>query len=187
MFQLIAYLLVGAILVALMALVSLRGSGPEGRAEELVRARHALTLLETNLLPPDLVERFCSAEDYEFVAASASADVAALFRGERKKIMLAWTAQIRRQIYGLLRFHLGAARFYTRLNFRSEASLAMDFSALLIACRALQILVYFGGPFIALRMVDATATAALRICDISERALAFMTAPDPPVERSIAS
>lgn len=186
MYQLISYLLICALLVALI-LATRRGSGPEGGAEKLVRARQALTQLQTNLLAPDVIERFSSSDDYEFVASAAPPAVNAFFRRERKKIMLAWFGQIRQQAHSLLHFHLGAARFYTRLNFRSEVSLAVDFGSLLLTCRVLRVLVYFGGPLVAPRMPAATAAAGLRICEISENALAFLTTPDPPIERSIAS
>lgn len=153
----------------------------------MVRARQALTQLQANLLSPEVIERFSSSDDYEFVASAAPAAANTFFRRERKKIMLAWIGQIRQQVHSLLHFHLGAARFYTRSNFWSEVSLAMDFVRLLLACRVLQVLVYFGGPLVAPRLVTATATAGLRICEITENALAFLTAPDPPIERSIAS
>jgi len=187
MYQLVLLLFVGALFVAFSLVVAVRASGPEGGAESLVRARQSLTQLQTDLLAVDVVQRFSSADDYEFVASSAPADVNALFRRERKKIMLAWIKQIRRQIYDLLGFHLGAGRFYTQLSVRSELSLALDFGGLLLTCRALQMLVYFAGPLVAPRLVGATAATGLRICAISERALAFLTAPDTPIERSIAS
>jgi len=185
--QLILLLIIGALLVALLILVARLGSGPEGGAEALVRARQALTQLQTNLLTAELVDRFSSADDYEFVASSAPPSVNSSFRRERKKVMLAWIRQIQQQTASLLRFHLGAARFYTRLSFHSEVSLAMDFGSLLITCRTLQILVRFGGPRVAPSIVRVAAAAAARICEVSESALAFLTAPEPPVERSIAS
>jgi hypothetical protein len=187
MLQLIIFLFVGALLVASLVLLARRGDGPEGGAEVLVRTRQALTQLQTNLLSPEVAARFSSVEDFEYVSGAAPAGVYNLFCSERKKIMLAWIEQVRQQCHTLLRFHFGAARFYTRLSFRSEVFLAMDFASLLAACRALQILVYFGGPLAAPRLMGAVAAAGLRICGSSERALAFLNSPEPPIESSIAS
>lgn len=187
MIQLILFLFIGAVLFASLLLLARRNSRPEGGAEALVVARQALNHLQTSLLPPEIVDRLMAVEDFEFVAFAAPGPVNRVFRHQRKKIVLAWIHQVRNQIKSLRRFHLGAARFYARLSFRSEVSLAIDFASLLIACRALQILVWIGGPLAAPRMAGATAAAGLRICEISEHALAFLNAPNPPLERPLAS
>jgi hypothetical protein len=81
---------------------------------------------------------------------------------------------VRRQILSLKRFHLGSARFYARLSLKTEIELAMDFAVLLAACRALQVVMYVGGPYAAPKMVDSTAAAAARVCRISEASLDFL-------------
>jgi hypothetical protein len=187
MIQLILFLGIGLLLLTSLLFLARRSPRPEGGAEALVEARQALTELQTSLLPPDLVNRFFSEGDFEYVASVAPGPVNALFRRERKKIVLAWVDQVRRQIQSLRRFHLGAARFYARMGLGSEISLAMDFTSLLIACRALQVLVYFGGPRVAPRMIGTTAAAGMKICQVYEEALAFLSAPSPMADRSIAS
>jgi hypothetical protein len=187
MIQMILFLFIGAVLFASLLLLARRGSRPEGGAGALIAARQALTQLQTSLLPPETVDRLMAVEDFEFVASAAPGPVTSLFCRQRKRIVLAWIQQVRRQIKSLRQFHLGAARFYARLSFWSEVSLAIDFASLLIACRALQILVWIGGPLAAPRMAGATAAAGLRICEVSEQALAFLNAPNPPLERTLAS
>lgn len=186
MIQLILFLAIGALLLGSLLVLARRGSRPEGGAEALVEARQALTQLQTGLLPPELVGRFLAADDFEFVAAHAPRPVYELFCHERKKIILAWLGQVRHQIKALRRFHLGAARFYARMGLRSEIALALDFARLLMACRALEMLVYFGGPRIAPRMLGATAAAGRRICEVYEQALAFLTVPANATNRSVA-
>jgi hypothetical protein len=186
MIQLIVFLAIGALLFVSLLILARRGSRPEGAAETLVEARQALSHLQSGLLPPELVERIFAPDDFEFVASAAPQRVQALFWCERKKIALAWIAQLRRQIRNLRRFHLGAARFYSRLGFRSEMALALDFISLLIVCRALQLFVYLGGPRVAPRLIGTTATAASRICEISEKSLAFLRAPDSLAGRTAA-
>jgi hypothetical protein len=187
MIELILFLLIGALLFASLLGLARRGSRPEGGAEALLEARQALTQLQTGLLPPELVGRFFSSDDFEFVASTAPGPVYALFRRERKTIVLAWIAEVHQQIQTLWQFHLGAARFYARLSFRSEIALAFDFAGLLIACRALEVIVYVRGPQVAPRIIGATAEACLRICDVYEQALAFLVASNPTANRSVAS
>lgn len=187
MIQLILFLAIGALLFVSLLILARRGSHPEGGAEALVQARQALTHLHDNLLPPELIGRFLSAEDFQYVASAAPPDAHALFYRERRKIIIAWLGQVRCQIKILRRFHLGAARFYARMGLRSEVALAIDFASILLTCRALQILVYFGGPRIAPQMVGATVATGLRICEAYDSALAFLTAPAPIEDRSIAS
>lgn len=183
MTQTILFLVIGVVLFASLLLLARRGSRPEGGAEALVAASQALKQLQTSLLPPEMVDRLMAAEDFDFVAFAAPGLVNSLFRSQRKKIVLTWINQVRQQIKSLRRFHLGAARFYVRPSFWSEVSLAIDFASLLIACRALQLLVSIGGPLAAPRMAGATAAAGLRICAVSEHALAFLNAPNSPLER----
>ncbi len=187
MIQLILFLGIGALLLTFLLLLARRNPRPEGGAEALVEARQTLTQLKTGLLPPQLVDRFFAEGDFEYVAFVAPGPVNALFRRERKKIALAWIDQVRRHIRSLRRFHLGAARFYARMGFRSEVALAMDFTNLLIACRALQVLVYFGGPRVAPRMIGTTVAAGTRICQVYEEALAFLSTPASAADHSIAS
>lgn len=186
MIQLALFLFIGVLLLASLLILARRTGRPEGGAEALLEARQALKHLQSELLPPELVERFFAAEDFEFVASAAPPAVNALFRRERKKMVLTWIGQVRQQIRSLRRFHLGTARFYARLSFRSEIMLAIDFGRLLIACRALQLLVYIGGARVAPRMMGATAAVGRGVCEITEHALAFLIAPSQ-VERSIAS
>ncbi|MGH9687406.1 MAG: hypothetical protein ACRD5K_09965 [Candidatus Acidiferrales bacterium] len=187
MIQLILFLAIGALLFVSLLVLARRGSRPEGGAEALVEARQALTHLQTDLLPPELIARFLAAEDFEYVASAAPRAAHALFYYQRRKIVIAWLGAVRQQIKTLRRFHLGAARFYARMGLRSEIALAMDFASILVTCRALQILVYFGGPRVAPRMVGVTVATGLRICDAYDGALAFLTAPAPVADRSIAS
>jgi hypothetical protein len=187
MIQLILFLSIAALLLASLLLLARRGPRAEGSAEALVEARQALTYLQTGLLPPEIVSRFFARDDFDFVASAATPAVYHLFCCERQRIVLAWLGQVRSQVKTLRRFHLGAARFYTRLGLRSEVALAVDFARLLITCRALQVLVYLGGPRVAPQTIGVAAAAGLRICGAYDEALAFLSARPAVVNRSIAS
>ncbi|HEV3482091.1 MAG TPA: hypothetical protein VGR97_07155 [Candidatus Acidoferrales bacterium] len=174
MIQLILFLLIGALLFLSLIFLVWRSPRAEKGSAALVEARQALVALQTGLLPMELIGRIFAREDLEYVRSQAPAPVCAMFLSERKVIALAWAAQIRKQVLNLMRFHLGSARFYARLTFRTELALALQFAGLLLACRALQIVLYVGGPYAAPRIVGATVATAAQVCSISEQSLAFL-------------
>jgi hypothetical protein len=174
MIQLILFLLVGLLLLISLFSLARRSPRAEGAGEVLAEARQALNALQMGLLPPELVGRIFAKDDLEYVISATPKRVQEMFFRERKRVALSWVRQVRRQILSLRRFHLGAARFYSRLSFRSEMGLALDFVALLLACRALQIFLYLRGPYAAPRMIGMTMSTASRVCEISEKSLAFL-------------
>lgn len=174
MIQLILFLLIGALLFLSLIFLVWRSPRAEKGSTALVEARQALVALQTGLLPMELIDRIFAREDLEYVRSHAPALVCAMFLDERKSLALAWAAQVRKQVLNLMRFHLGSARFYARLSFRTELALAVQFGALLLACRALQMVLYVGGPYAAPRIVGATVATAAQVCSISGQSLAFL-------------
>jgi hypothetical protein len=173
--QLISFLLIGALLLLSLWSFVRRGHRAEGGAGALVHARQALSTLQSDLLPQELVTRIFARGDLEYVESKTAKEIRELFMEERKIVVLSWVSRVRKQVLSLKRFHLGSARFYARLNVRTELSLALDFATLLFACRTLQVFVYFRGPYAAPRIVGSTAATAARVCKISEESLAFLT------------
>jgi hypothetical protein len=174
MIQLILFLVVGAILLSSLFLLSRGTSQPEGGAKVLCDARRALSSLQADLLPPELVRRIFARADLEYINSSTSDDVQKLFLLERERIALSWVGHVRRQIISLRHFHLGSARLYARLNLRTEIALAADFAILLFACRTLDLMLRLRGPYGAPGIVGATTAAAARVCEISEKSLGFL-------------
>jgi hypothetical protein len=173
--SLLFFVLIGLGLIALLYFFARsHGTRAEGSAETFIEARQALQALQMGLLPPEFVERIFAKDDREYVAASAPMEIQNLFLQERKRIALMWVSKVRSHILDLRRFHLGRSRFHARLNLASEIGLAMDFAALLLACRSLQVLLYLRGPYAAPGIVGTTATIATRLCEISEKSLAFL-------------
>jgi hypothetical protein len=188
--QLILFLSIGALLFLSLIFLVWRSPRAEDGSSALVEARQALMALQTGLLPTELIGRIFAREDLAYVRSQAPQPVCAMFLSERKSVALAWTAQVRKQVLNLMRFHLGSARFYARLSFRTELALAVQFGGLLLACRALQVVLYVGGPYAAPRIVGATAATAVQVCRISERSLAFLNSARlgaPPGRPSSAS
>jgi hypothetical protein len=174
--QLLLFLLIGAALLSsLLFLVGRGGPRPEGDSRVLVEARNALDALQGGLLPEEFVRRIFAKKDRDYIVSlGAPRRVHDLFMAERKKIALSWIDQVRRQVSSLKHFHVEMARSYAKLGLGAELELACHFTALLVTCRALHMAVYLGGPYAAPSMVGATATAAAKICAISEQSLAFL-------------
>jgi hypothetical protein len=174
--QLLFFLSIGVALLSSLFFLARRGNPPaEGDSRVLLDARKALDTLQGGLLPDELVRRIFARNDLEYVLSlKAPKTVRDLFIAERRKIALSWIGQVRCQISNLKHFHVGAARSYAQLGLRTELQLACHFAALLVACRALSVAVYVGGPYAAPSMVGATASAAAKICTISEQSLAFL-------------
>jgi hypothetical protein len=174
--SLIFFLFVGVLLFSCLFFLARRNPRPEGSSTALVGARKALTALQTGLLPTELVNRLFAKEDWDYVRAESPRPVQELFMDERKEVALLWLGQVCEQIGSLRRFHRGAARHCAKLDPRVEVQLALSFAGLTTACRALQVLVYVGGPYMAPRMVWTVANAAARACQISEESISFLNA-----------
>jgi hypothetical protein len=173
---LVFFLLIGAALLFSLFLLARRAARAEGSAQALVEAKQALQTLQGKLLPSGLVERIFAREDFEFVASSAPRQVQELFFQERKRVAVCWAQQVRAGVLRLMNFHLGQARFYAQLSLATEMKLAVNFAALLLACRAMQFALYLGGPFAVPGMVGRTVGKAAQLCETSEKSLAFLEA-----------
>jgi hypothetical protein len=175
MTTLIFFLAIAAGLLVLLFLLGRRNASAEGSAQALLEARGALRALQGGLLPAEFVDQIFSRRDLEFVTANTSPEIQQLFLDERKKIVLGWVSEIRRQIVYLQHFHLGHSRHFARLKFSSEIALALGFAALRMECRALYLLFYIRGPFGAPYFAGRTVAAASRLCEITGKSLAFLT------------
>jgi hypothetical protein len=176
--QLILFLLIGVVLFVALFVLARRSARVEGSAQVLIEARQALNTLQSGLLPPEIVERVFAKDDYDYVLSSSPRRIHGLFLKERKRIALCWVNQIRVAILSLKQFHLRSARLYSKLSFQTELRLAVEFAFLLGTCRVLQILLYVRGPYAAPYVVGAMAAGAAKVCEISEKSLAFLKAPE---------
>lgn len=176
MFQLLFFLIISILLFAFLLLLVRRGKA-EGGARALVGARQALYTLRSELLLRDLVSRIFAREDMDYVLSLRSQSVEDVFFTQRKRIALMWVGRIQAQVRHLRHLHLGSARFYARLEFKTELLLAWNFTILLVSCRALQFAIIIGGPYAAPAIVGAVTQAAGHVCEISARSLAFLTGP----------
>jgi hypothetical protein len=174
--QLLLILGLATVLFAFLLVLAWKGRA-EGGGEVLVEARQALVTLETELLSHRLVDRIFAKDDLEFVVSEQSPAMIRLFMKERKRIALLWVERVGDQIRFLRQLHLGSARYYARLDFKTEVLLAWDFTILLVTCQALHVVFFVGGAYVAPGMVGNVAAVAGRVCDVSRQSLAFLTKP----------
>ena len=178
MIALLLYLLVGVgLLVFLWLLARRKGAPVEGCGRQFVEARQALRTLQEGLLPDNLIQRIFDPDDFRYVMASSPADIGELFLRERKRISLMWVRRVRCEIRNLMQFHLDYSRLHAKLSLLTEIRLGLDFAVLLLACRALRILLYLRGPYGARAVVGVMTAAAGRVCAASEKSLAFLNPP----------
>jgi len=172
---LIIYLTIGALLfLALLYVVARSSNGERAGNDPLREARQAVQTLESGLLPRELIGRIFAREDFDYVASCGSEEICRTFLRERQRVARSWVGMIEKQIGSLRRFHRVVARQHSGLSMRTEAGLAFDFAALLLACRALRVLLYVRGPLAAPRAVGATVAVATRICEASKQSMAFL-------------
>ena len=151
-------------------------SAPEGSAESLFVAHHALTRLQQTLLTSHTVDRIFSESDLEFVLSVGSPGVHQLFLLERRRVALLWVAQIRGEILSLMRFHRSQSGFYADLSPSAEFSLIAGFWSLVLVCRSLEFLIYLRGPFAARAIAARAVVAAGRLCDTAGKPIIFLNA-----------
>ena len=176
MIQVILFLVLGAGFLLFLYLFVRRGSRVEGSAGAVIKARQDLNALQGGLLPAEIVERIFTKADFAYVAGECGTEVQELFLAERKRIALLWAEHLLRRVRDLQEFHLGSARFYSRLSLRTEARLAFQFVTLLCICRTLQATIYLRGPYATPRMVGRVAKAAASVCATSEEVMSFLRA-----------
>lgn len=177
MIALILYLGLGLGLFVLLYLLAGHGRAPvEGSAHQFVEARGSLQTLQRGLLPRDLINRIFDRQDLQYVTEKMPAEIRKLFLAERKRVSLSWVRRVRLEVVNLMHFHRAHSRFHVQLSLPTEIRLALDFAGLLLACRLLEALFYFRGPYAAPRMVNLTASAAIRLCVAAEKSLAFLNA-----------
>jgi hypothetical protein len=172
--SLIFFSLIGVGLLLLLVVVARRAARAEGSGQALVHAKQALQALQGDLLPADLVQRIFGRQDFDYIVASAPHDVQRLFLQERKRVAVCWAQQVHAGVLRLMNFHLLQARFYAQLSVETEVKLALNFAALLLACRAMQAALYLGGPFAVPSVVGRTVGSAARLCESSGKSLAFL-------------
>jgi len=149
-------------------------SGPEGSAESLVSAHHAISSLQISLLSDRVTDRIFSDSDFDYVSSMGTPDILQLLLEERRRLALLWVGQVRAQIGTLMRFHRSQSALYANLSLSAELRLVYGFWSLLAFCRALEFLIFLRGPYRARAAVRRAVSAAGHLCDVTGGPVAFL-------------
>lgn len=166
MSALLPYLVVGVVLLALIAFLVRRSMQPVLHTAEFSGMQEAVAALRANLLPPELVDRIFSREDLEFVGSHCGRGVVEMLEQERMAIAISWLLATRRQVTKLMTFHLTQARLHSKIRFRMEMGLAVEYLSLYAAFELFMFLVWLRGPFHARKMVGPIVGMAAQICTV---------------------
>jgi hypothetical protein len=159
--QLVLFLAVGMLLLALLLFWGLRtrASGVNDRA--LSDAEQTLADLELEPPPRALAERIFASQDWDFVCSQAPLQTQRMFLKERGALALTWLRQTRKRATRLMDFHRRAVRRSTNLRPGVEVRLAANYVLFIIVCEILLGLIWLRGPFHARRM----ASYAIRVAE----------------------
>jgi len=172
MSALISYVGIGLLLLILLVLWVQRSGRSVAGAPELPEAREALTSLQLNLPPRELVERIFAVQDWDFVSSQTLPPIRRVFLQGRRAVALSWLARTRKQAARLMNFHVRAVRRNANLSPAVEIRLAINYLLFLLVCQVLLGFIWVGGPFRARRMVGYTLGAAEQLWLISGQLLA---------------
>ncbi|MFZ0923172.1 MAG: hypothetical protein WA020_08910 [Candidatus Acidiferrales bacterium] len=174
MTQIIFALVIGCLLLGVMLYWFLQGD--VSNKVDLSEARNALGRLQSKFLPLSLVDRILDYDDFVFVDKLQEPDILRLLETERKMIAAYWLRHTRQQVRLLMTFYVKSARHNAKLAAALEFNLAFNYCFFLMACNALQGLIWLRGPFHALKVARCTMLVTARLCAASEKILTIAEA-----------
>lgn len=172
--QLLPFLAIGLLLLTLLLLLAQRSTRPSAFSRERSVAREALTALQLEFPPRDLVERIFASQDWDFVSNQTRVQIRHTFLQERKAIALSWLRQTRKQAGRLMDFHLSAVRRNINLSPAVEIKLAANYLLFLLVCQFLLGLIWLRGPFGARRLVGYAVGVAEQLWFVSAQLLSSL-------------
>ncbi|MGB6877654.1 MAG: hypothetical protein WBD87_16645 [Candidatus Acidiferrales bacterium] len=174
MTQIFFSLVIGCLLLGVMLYWFLQGD--ISNKVELPDARNALGRLQSQFLPVSLVDRILDYNDFVFVDKLQEPSILHSLETERTAIAAYWLRHTRQQVKLLMTFYVKSARHNAKLAAPLEFNLAFNYFFFLMACNALQGLIWLRGPFYALKVARCTMMVATRFCAVSEKILAIAEA-----------
>jgi hypothetical protein len=133
----------GLVLLVLLILVLRRLSASDAHQLQV-----ALGIALPYRDPADgLLERVFDPVDLAFVSAENSPSLRGLLTDERRGLVLAWLAEIRREVSDILRRHRRSVRHLSDLRLGAEFRLALNSLAFYLGCLSAAALVRWYGAF----------------------------------------
>jgi hypothetical protein len=136
MSQLLPYLFLGLLLLAVLGSWVWGAIGHRGAAEVLAPRQHRSSV--GSAAPPrDLGERIFGPKDWDFVSSETPLEIHRMFQRERTVLAIAWLRRTRLQVSQVMRAHVAVARQSEDLQLTTEIRIALSYLLFLILCNSL--------------------------------------------------
>lgn len=145
MFPLYGFLGIGTLLLLCLFLLG-RSSGTETDEVASDPAPGRYNSPRDLTCPPDVLERIFSPKDFEFILTLKSPRITEIFRRERKIIAILWVKRTSDVVRQIMRRHALNVRSSEDLRVAAEAYFLLRYTALLLICGTLIVLIQTAGP-----------------------------------------
>ncbi len=171
MSQLLPYLFLGLLLLAVLAWWVWGAIVHRGAAEVLAPRQHRSSVRSVGL-QRDLGERIFGPQDWDFVSRETPAETQRMFQCERTVLAIAWLRRARLQVSQVMRAHVVGVQQSDDLQLATELRLALSYFLFLILCNSLIGWVWLYGPVRTRKIVGQTLQWAAQLRRAFEQLMA---------------
>src|SRR5713226_5526531 len=133
MSQLLPYLVLGLLLLAVLAWWVWGAIAHRGAAEVLSPRQHRSSVRSIGL-QRDLGERIFGPQDWDFVSRETPSEIQRMFQRERTVLAISWLRRTRMRVSQVMRAHVAVARQSEDLQLATEIRLALSYVLFLVLC-----------------------------------------------------
>jgi len=171
MSQLLPYLFLGLLLLAVLAWWVWDAIVHRGAAEVLAPRQHRSGMRSVGSRR-DLGERIFGPQDWDFVSRETPPETQRMFQRERTVLAIAWLRRTRLQVSQVMRAHVVGVQQSDDLQLATELRLALSYFLFLILCNSLIGWVWLYGPVRTRKIVGQTLQWAAQLRRAFEQLMA---------------
>ncbi len=171
MSQLLPYLFLGLLLLAVLAWWVWDAIVHRGAAEVLAPRQHRSGMRSVGS-QRDLGERIFGPQDWDFVSRETPPETQRMFQRERTVLAIAWLRRTRLQVSQVMRAHVVGVQQSDDLQLATELRLALSYFLFLILCNSLIGWVWLYGPVRTRKIVGQTLQWAAQLRRAFEQLMA---------------
>ena len=146
MSQLLPYLGLGSILLAILALWASQSFATRKNGAELLMPPERRSRVFSAGPHRDLGERIFARQDWDFVSCETPSEIQRIFQRERTVLAIAWLRRTRLQVSQVMRAHVAVAQQSDGLQLVTEIRIALSYLLFLILCNSLIGWIWLYGP-----------------------------------------
>ena len=171
MSQLLPYLVLGLLLLAVLAWWVWGAITHRGAAEVLSPRQHRSSVRSVGL-QRDLGERIFGPQDWDFVSRQTPSEIQRMFQRERTVLALTWLRRTRLQVSQVMRAHVAVVHQSDDLQIATEIRIALSYFLFLFLCNSLIGWVWLHGPVRTRKIVRQTFQWAAQLRGVFEQLMA---------------